>query len=116
MNSLQPLRPPPPPKPPQPPSPAPHPSSSPADESRLSRHSALLFTPPVLQKIRQIKPIIQLRPPDIHAVQPNLHVHRLFRRRILQLAKLLLGNQQPPPVAQLQHQELKPRLRPLCRL
>lgn len=82
---------------------------------RLSRSPTPHLTPPILQKIRQRKPIIQLRPPDIHPMQPNLQIDSLLRRGILQLPKLLARNQQPTPIAQPQHQELKPRLRPIHR-
>src|ERR1017187_7452329 len=106
MSRLQPPTPTPPPKPPQPPSPAPHPSSSPADESRLSRHPATRAVP-LFQQVRQVDPIIQLRPPYMPSVPAHRKIHRLLRRCILQLRQFLPWRNQPPPAAYPQVQEVQ---------
>ncbi len=78
-----------------------------------SRDCLTGLPPPMFQKIRQIKPIIQLRPPNIETMRPNRKVDRLLISGTLQLAEFFPRNQQTPPITQAQQQEFKPRLRPV---
>lgn len=82
----------------------------------LSCDSALFFAPAVLQKIRQVESVVQLRPPEIHAIRANREIGGLLWCRVFELSKFLARNQKPAAIAQAKHQELKTGFGPLYRL
>ncbi len=70
-----------------------------------------LLTPPVLQKVWQVQPIIELRPPHAHPLRPNHDVHSLFQGGIPEFSEHLPRNQHSLAVTKPQHQKIQPRLR-----
>src|SRR5580698_8360463 len=77
----------------------------------LSGYSMSLVTPSIFQKVWQIEPVVQLRPPDVPSLRSQHKVFCLFRSGILQPWKFLTRNQETTTITQFQHQEVQRGLR-----